>query len=92
MTVLMLLMPVLTAGIGFVLLTGLRSLGAVYCFQKGAPQDVVSAFITQGRCASCGYLIEGCPPHEPDGCTICPECGAAWRLSASHSQSTSKVG
>jgi hypothetical protein len=30
-------------------------------------------------CAACGYDLHGLTP-EPDGCTVCPECGAAWRL------------
>ncbi len=30
-------------------------------------------------CASCGYSLQRLSP-EPDGCTVCPECGAAWRL------------
>ena len=30
-------------------------------------------------CAGCDYDLEGIPP-EADGCTLCPECGAAWRL------------
>ena len=31
------------------------------------------------RCASCGYNLQKLPAAE-DGCTICPECGAAWKL------------
>jgi hypothetical protein len=31
-----------------------------------------------GHCAACGYEIMDLPP-EPDGCTVCPECGGAWR-------------
>ncbi len=30
-------------------------------------------------CAACGYHLRGLT-SEPDGCTLCPECGAAWRL------------
>lgn len=30
-------------------------------------------------CLACGYSLKNLP-IEPDGCTICPECGAAWRL------------
>ncbi len=32
-----------------------------------------------GYCTCCGYPLEGLTP-EPDGCTVCPECGAAWRM------------
>jgi hypothetical protein len=31
------------------------------------------------RCAVCEYELAGLTPAE-DGCTTCPECGAAWRL------------
>lgn len=30
-------------------------------------------------CAACGYPLANLPPQE-DGCTPCPECSAAWRL------------
>lgn len=33
----------------------------------------------RGLCAACGYDISNHEP-EPDGCTVCPECAAAWRL------------
>jgi hypothetical protein len=31
-------------------------------------------------CPSCGYDLRGTAADPVDGCTICPECGAAWRL------------
>jgi hypothetical protein len=31
------------------------------------------------RLCLCGYDIDGLGT-EPDGCVVCPECGAAWRL------------
>lgn len=31
------------------------------------------------RCFGCGYNMIGSSP-EPDGCVVCPECGAAWAL------------
>lgn len=30
-------------------------------------------------CVACGYHLEGVSA-EGDGCIVCPECGAAWRL------------
>jgi len=36
-------------------------------------------YISLGRCASCGYDLSHHHP-EADGCTVCPECGAAWLL------------
>lgn len=32
-----------------------------------------------GLCACCDYDLKAVRP-EPDGCRICPECGAAWKL------------
>ena len=37
------------------------------------------AILRIGRCPSCLYELDGVPA-EPDGCTVCPECGAAWRV------------
>ncbi len=34
------------------------------------------------RCPHCGYDIRGLPVDPQDGCTVCPECGCAWRLSS----------
>ena len=36
-------------------------------------------YLSLGRCASCGYDLSHHHP-EADGCSVCPECGAAWRL------------
>lgn len=42
--------------------------------------DIREAVLDQGFCPSCAYRLEGVPP-EADGCTVCPECGGAWRVS-----------
>lgn len=34
---------------------------------------------TRCRCVACGYSLARLP-KEPDDCTVCPECGAAWRF------------
>lgn len=36
------------------------------------------AFVAIGRCPCCGYELSQLS-IEPDGCVVCPECGAAWR-------------
>jgi len=33
------------------------------------------------ECGACTFSLAGLGP-EPDGCTVCPECGAAWKLGA----------
>jgi len=37
------------------------------------------SFLKRGVCPSCSYPLNRCP-SDTDGCTVCPECGAAWRL------------
>ena len=41
--------------------------------------SVITAMTRAGCCPSCAYRVSDCEP-EPDGCTVCPECGGAWRL------------
>jgi hypothetical protein len=45
-------------------------------------QRAVALLAALRRCAACGYDLSVIIP-EPDGCRLCPECGAAWRLPAS---------
>lgn len=40
---------------------------------------VLQMLLNARYCAGCLFFLEGLPA-EPDGCTVCPECGAAWRL------------
>ncbi len=39
---------------------------------------LVRAMLRAQRCPSCDYDLRG-SPAQPDGCILCPECGAAWR-------------
>lgn len=39
-----------------------------------------ATIVAHGFCARCGYSLQGLDT-EPDGAAVCPECGAAWRLS-----------
>lgn len=41
--------------------------------------SIIDAFLEARRCPACGYdLAVGVA--QDDGCAVCPECGAAWRL------------
>jgi hypothetical protein len=40
-----------------------------------------STRVKRGRCASCRYSLIGVSAA-PDGCVVCPECGAAWRVAS----------
>lgn len=37
--------------------------------------------LSHHRCGACGYSLRGSLPKQ-DGCTVCSECGTAWRLTA----------
>jgi hypothetical protein len=37
------------------------------------------AALAMELCPACGYSLTATTP-ESDGCTVCPECGAAWKL------------
>jgi len=37
------------------------------------------AMLRAGLCPGCGYQLPDVPP-DSEGCTVCPECGAAWKL------------
>ena len=50
-------------------------LGSRFIFGPAA----IRACLRLRRCPSCAYDLATLTP-EPDGCTVCPECGAAWRL------------
>ena len=42
---------------------------------------IAAALIRQNRCASCAYDLRNVPRDE-DGLSVCPECGAAWRVTS----------
>lgn len=42
-------------------------------------ERVFESRISQNKCRACSFSLDGLSP-QPDGCTVCPECGAAWRL------------
>lgn len=42
-------------------------------------KEIARAYLQERRCASCAYDLSGAEPAA-DGCSVCPECGAAWGL------------
>lgn len=67
---------------GTVLLMGLIALISAIVFQsmhhtKGTEFLIAMTGLSEGRCPSCAFSLEGLSP-EPDGCILCPECGHAW--------------
>jgi hypothetical protein len=53
------------------------------CARRGLPLEtarrIQRALLSEKRCAGCGYDLSGATA-ESDGCVVCAECGAAWRL------------
>lgn len=49
-------------------------------FRKGLGK-VRRTMLDASLCPSCTHSLQGLPRHK-DGCVICPECGAAWRVDA----------
>ena len=56
--------------------------GAREYWRESAWRSLRSSMIRDGYCASCSYTLAD-SPIKPDGCRVCPECGAAWRLDSS---------
>ena len=48
-------------------------------FRLAKNPGIATHRLERGVCGSCCYSIESLP-SDPDGCTVCPECGAAWKL------------
>ncbi|MCC5821809.1 MAG: hypothetical protein LAT64_00815 [Phycisphaerales bacterium] len=44
-----------------------------------SPEHARDALLEYDLCPVCVHGLGGIPP-EPDGCVVCPECGAAWRM------------
>lgn len=49
--------------------------------------DVAAEFLKERVCPCCHYRLHALLP-DPDGCTVCPECGAAWKLNPAASIET----
>ncbi len=62
-------------GIAFLVTTAM----AVGCSSRRVSARWSLLRLPKGQCLACGYDLRRCA-REPDGCTVCPECGAAWKL------------
>lgn len=49
------------------------------CYHRLLIPELARAALRRGKCASCSYPLADLQPAT-DGCTVCPECGAAWKL------------
>jgi hypothetical protein len=61
------------------------SAGAVMCVvyltlpPRRSVGRAVALLLDHGLCAACGYSLAEISTQQ-DGCRVCPECGAAWRV------------
>jgi hypothetical protein len=62
------------AGAGLFIYVGMRNPGWVRRRRDRLAEQLARC----DGCVACAYPLNGLAP-EPDGCTVCPECGAAWR-------------
>lgn len=62
----------------FVLFGGAMA-GFMHLYMWRSENHARNAMLRAGLCVSCTYRIDEIEP-EPDGCTVCPECGSAWRI------------
>ena len=70
----------------FIAIVGMGVVGGVISVSTNRRliQQRALKFAAQGECPVCRYDLAGLTP-ESDGCTICPECGAAWRVESTPS-------
>lgn len=51
----------------------------VFVIRRAGAERIARVHVRAELCGSCGYELRGIAP-EADGCTVCPECGGAWRV------------
>lgn len=60
-----------------------------WAFRAWTIPQLAQELLRHGLCASCRYPLRKLPVAS-DTCTICPECGAAWKLNAPLSERVSE--
>ena len=68
----------------FMTMLGLGLLSAAFAaiaffVRNSSRWEFVWSRLQARKCASCGYALDAVQ-IQSDGCRVCPECGAAWRL------------
>lgn len=61
----------------------------IQSFRRFVATEIVLSRGAESRCFACGYDLKQ-RQMDKDGCIVCPECGAAWKLSAPVSESVPK--
>ena len=52
---------------------------SVFVIRRAGAERIARVHARAGLCGSCGYELRGVVA-EGDGCTVCPECGGAWKV------------
>lgn len=55
----------------------------IQLFRYRIALDIVTSWRIGRKCLGCRYDLSR-QESGFDGCTVCPECGAAWKLNAGH--------
>lgn len=64
---------------GGIMVGVVAAMGLVRVRERRYARALASAVLGTGHCPSCHYEMRGLAAAS-DGCTVCPECGAAWRV------------
>ena len=72
--------------VAVLLVLGLAVIGALlacgsWIANREAYERAARSMRHGSNCPQCWYDLAG-HEHEADGCVVCPECGAAWRVAA----------
>lgn len=67
--------------VGAILVTFVAIFAVAIVLSRYELRQYLRVVLGDGRCASCGYRLDGLSRAE-DGCVVCPECGAAWWVAA----------
>ena len=70
--------------IAMAILLAALCIGPIIALVRRRGVSMARAIAAHGHCATCGYLLVDLPAA-PDGCTVCPECGSAWKITAPQS-------
>lgn len=55
------------------------SASIAFIARRAGGERIARIYARASFCGSCGYDLKGLTPAE-DGCTVCTECGSAWRI------------
>lgn len=69
----------------------LPALVTIFVVRRAAARRIANVYAHAGICGSCGHDLRG-TAIAADGCTVCTECGAAWRAGTEPQAPIASVG